>query len=384
VNRRHTTSFAIMAICVAASLAFPARAENFTAATKKLLAEAKLPDSIMAGLDKELAVPAALVEAAKKEGKVSVRLQMSDREFAKVFDVFKARYPGIEHEYVRGIGRARAVAPLVAYKKGTVLSDVLSAYESVLPEWRKMDGLVKINDLPAYSGLREEMKTEAGTDAADKMNYWCTIYSPERVKKENLPKTWDDLLTMKQWRNGRLGAASNAAHTWIPMLWGVYGDEWTRHYLHEMFQVVKPQLRKETLAAFGKLIAVGEFDMGFAVQPYVTARDAKKGVPVASHCPEPVPVTWGYLGVVKGTKHLNAARLFLNWYISKEGQIANYEYATQVPVRADLAKREFLPYPDEVLGKKLALRTEHLILTSGKVVGWFNQEWQQAGGKGGR
>ncbi len=382
MKRRHSTAFAVLAFSAAAALALPAHAEHFTDATKQLLKDAELPDTIMAGLDKELAVPDSMVEAAKKEGKVSVRLQMSDREFAKIFSVFQARYPGIEADYTRGIGRARTVAPLIAYKKGTVLSDVLSAYESALPEWRKMDGLLKINDLPAYAGLRNEMKTEAGTDGADKMNYWCMIYSPDRVKAENLPKTWDDLLTQKQWRNGRIGLASNAAHTWIPMLWGVYGDDWTHHYLDTLFNVVKPQLRKETLAAFGKLTAVGEFDAGMAVQPYVTRRDAKKGVPVAAHCPEPVPVTWGYLGVVKGTKHPNAAMLFLNWYESKEGQIANYQYANQVPVRTDLASKEFLPYPDQVLGKKLALRTEHLILTSGKAVGWFNSAWQKAGGKG--
>ena len=50
-----------------------------------------LPDSVMAGLDKELAVPDSMGEAAKKEGKVSVRLQMSDQEFAKVFAGFQAR-----------------------------------------------------------------------------------------------------------------------------------------------------------------------------------------------------------------------------------------------------------------------------------------------------
>ncbi len=379
--RRHTTSFAIFAVCAAAALALPARAENLTSATKKLLSDGELSESVMDGLDKELAVPASLVEAAKKEGKVSVRLQMSPQEFAKVFEVFKARYPGIEYEYVRGVGRARAVAPLVAYKKGTVLADVGSAYESVLPEWRKLDGLVKISDLPAYSGLRKEMKTEAGTDAADKMNYWCMIYSTDRVKPATLPKTWNDLLTAKEWRGGRMAIASNAAHTWMTQLWGVYGDDWTHNYLDKLFHEVKPQLRKETLAAFGKLTAVGEFDAGFAVAAYISKRDAKKGVPVAAFCPEPIPVTWGWLAAFKGSAHPNAARLFLNWYISKEGQVANYVYASQVPVREDLARKEFLPYPDAVLGKKLALRTEHLILTSGKVVGWFNKAWQQAGGK---
>ena len=156
------------------------------------------------------------------------------------------------------------------------------------------------------------------------------------------------------WPHGRLDprrAHLAARQEWATWLQGAYG------VCLRVF-TADSCIRKETLAAFGKLIAVGEFDAGMAVQPYVTRRDAKKGVPVAAHCPEPVPVTWGYLGVVKGTKHPNAARLFLNWYESKEGQIANYVYASQVPVRQDLATKEFLPYPDQVLGKKLALRTD--------------------------
>ena len=48
----------------------------------KYLAAEKLDPAIMKGLDKELAVPPALLAAAKKEGKISIRLQMSDQEFA--------------------------------------------------------------------------------------------------------------------------------------------------------------------------------------------------------------------------------------------------------------------------------------------------------------
>jgi iron(III) transport system substrate-binding protein len=355
-----------------------APAENLTGETRKLLSEAKLDASVMNGLDRELAVPATLVEAAKKEGKVRVQLQMSESEFARVAKVFQARYPGIELEYIRGIG-AQTQKALVAYRTGTVIVDVIAAYDSRVEEFRAA-GLADVRDLPAYAKLRDVMKTPEGTDAADKMNYWCTTYSPERVKKEDLPKTWDDLLTLPAWRSGKLAVASNTGQTLLPTLAVRLGDAWNENWLTKLFGEVKPQLRKETLAATSKLVSVGEFDLVFAVQDYITERDAKRGMPVAPHCPEPLVGTWGKLGIFKGSPHANAAKLCVNWHISKEGQIANYHFARQVPVHADLGTREFLPYPELILGKKVLYCTADVLREQPKVMATWRKYWENASG----
>ena len=47
----------LAAALIAAGMASPALAENMTKATEAMLAEAKLDPSVLAGLDKELAVP---------------------------------------------------------------------------------------------------------------------------------------------------------------------------------------------------------------------------------------------------------------------------------------------------------------------------------------
>jgi iron(III) transport system substrate-binding protein len=360
------------------AFAAPAGAENLTAAAKKMLADAKLPESVMARLDKELAMPAHIVAAAKKEGKLRVQMQMSEPEFTAVSKLFSARYPGVEIEYIRGIG-AQTMKALVAYKNGSVITDVIAAYDSRAPEFRDA-GLLELRDLPAYASLREEMKTSWGTDAADKMNYWCMTYSSERVKKADLPKTWDELLTAPVLRNGRLGVASNTGQTLLPTLAVRLGDAWTDNWLTKLFGEVKPQLRKETLAATSKLVSVGEFDVVFAVQDYITERDHKRGMPVAAHCPEPVVGTWGKLGILKASPYLNAARLYVNWHISKEGQIANYIYARQVPVHAGLTSRDFLPYPDEVLGKKTLFRTDDVLAEQPRIMAKWSHLWQSAGG----
>ena len=355
-----------------------ASAENLTGETRKLLAAAKLDPAVLKGLDKELAVPAAMVEAAKKEGKVRVQLTLSAIEFAKTSQVFQARYPGIEVEYSRGIGPQTQKA-LVAVRTGNLITDVIGTYDSRLDEFHKA-GLLKVSDLPAYASLRDDMRTPSGVDAADKLNYWCTTYSTERVNKANLPKRWDDLLTIPAWRNGRLALATNAGQTFLPTLAIKLGDAWTENFLTKLFNEVKPQLRKETLAATGKLIAVGEFDLVLAIQDYVTERDALKGIPVAAHCPEPVVAAWGKLGIFKDTPYPNAARLYVNWHISKEGQIANYQYGRQVPVHAALDSREFMPYPEEIIGKQILYRTDDVLAGQRRIISLWRKYWEGAGG----
>ena len=366
----------IAAIC--AVFAMPSAAENLTSEMRKLLKDANLNEAVVAGLDKELAVPAAWVDAAKKEGKVRIQAQMSEQEFAATSKLFKARYPGIELEYVRGIG-AQTQKALVAYRTGSVIVDVIAAYDSRVDEFRAA-GLLDVRDLPAYQSLRDEMKTPEGSDAADKMNYWCMTYSTDRVKKADLPKTWDEVLTNSRLRGGKLAVASNSGQTLLPTLAVKLGDQWSENWLTRLFGEVKPQMRKETLAATSKLISVGEFDVVFAVQDYVTERDNKRGMPVAAHCPEPLVGTWGKLGILKASPYLNAARLYTNWHISKEGQIANYHYARQVPVHAALWGRDFLPYPDEIMGKKILFRTDDVLREQPRIVTQWNQYWQRAGG----
>jgi len=374
----HTYQALAIGAAVLCAIALPARAENLTPDIQKILAEEKLDPAIMKGLDQELAVPPALLAAAKKEGKVQIRLQMSEQEFAGMSKTFSARYPGIELNYTRGIGRERAIAPLVAFQAGNYIADIVAGYDTNYVDYRAANALEKINTLPAYAHLWPEMKTKAGTDGADKMNYWCLSYSTERVKPADLPKSWDDLITNPRWKNGKIGMY-NASVAWLPQLRHVKGEAWLVDFLNKLVNEQHAQYRKETLAATNKLISVGEFDIFAAVQDYVVDRDKRKGVPVAADCPSPVPASAGYIGVFRGSPRVDAAKLFVNWYLSKEGQVAAYHYARQVPVNVELKGKEFLPFPDEIIGKKIVLRDETILAEGDHVDALWQKVWEAAG-----
>src|SRR5262245_31217541 len=126
-----------IAVIVAALVAAgSAQSETLTPVTREMLAALKLPESVLGGLDAELAVPQSWIDGAKKEGTVKVRFTSAESQFANYIRLFKARYPGIEVEYFRGIGPQRAVQPLVAFKRGTYLSDVVSSFETLEQDYR--------------------------------------------------------------------------------------------------------------------------------------------------------------------------------------------------------------------------------------------------------
>jgi iron(III) transport system substrate-binding protein len=355
----------------------PLHAENLTKATQALLAEAKLDPSIMAGLDQELAVPQAMIDGAKKEGLIKIRLTVAEKLFDKVWKVFAARYPGIDYEYVRGIGPERAVVALVAFKRGTYVSDVVGSFDVLLDEYEKANALGKIDDLPAWKNPPDEFK--AWNFAAYRQEHWGLGWNTKKVKREELPKTWDDLIANPRWHNGKVGMAVNA-NTWLPSLAGVYGEKWAEDYMNAIFTKVKPQIRKERLSMLPQLNHLGEFDLGLPAGDFIYKVQQDRGMDINVHFPEPVPNTAAPVGIIAGNPHPNASRLFVNWLLSKEGQIAMHVHDEEIPSHTGLPADKFQPYPKELAGKKIARSSAAVVRSIPGLMEKWHKLWVAAGG----
>jgi iron(III) transport system substrate-binding protein len=384
MTTHRTTMFAALFGIAVANLAVApaAPAETLTNETRKLLKDLKLGEDVLDGLDAELAVPQAWIDGAKKEGVVKVRLPLEIQRFAGMAELFKARYPGIEVEYTRGTGPARAQQPLITFKRGTYLADVLSSWDPMEQEYRAADALIPLSDLPAFKSIPAAYNAEGNYGVGFRLQHWCIGYNTEKVKKSDLPKTWEDILTNPRWRGGKIGMARNV-HVWLGTLWGSKGTAWVNNYIEKTFEVVKPQLRKENLRAYLKLMSIGEYDMAIPAGDFIIRTLEDDGMPITLHCPEPVPTNAGWIGIFKGNPHPNAAKLFANWMLSKEGQIAGYRADSNIPANKGLARGEFLPYPEEVLEHRLAVRTPAAQANVVNVVKEFNRYWI-AGGAGER
>jgi ABC-type Fe3+ transport system substrate-binding protein len=373
--------FSLMGVALAVAMTgSPASAVELTAADQEMLAAKKLDAKILDGLDAELAVPQAWLDGAKKEGLVQIRMSAGDRQMTDVLKVFRARYPFLKTEYTQARGRELLIVPLLAYKQGTYVADMVGDFNGTQDQFVEAGALTKIDNLPGWKNIPDEYKRSDGTGIGWKIAYYCTAYNTEKVKPEDLPKTWDDLITNPRWGNQTVGVISRP-HLWLSEIWGVNGDQWLANFQDKLFSQWKPQLRKESGSAITKLLAVNEFDLALPVPEFAVVVERKRGAPVGYHCPEPVPTQTGPLSVLTGAPHANAARLFINWMISKEGQMAVSTYVGTIPAHRELQRAEFYPFPATMMNRKMAPQTAAVLARQPAIMADWEKRWVGAGGE---
>ncbi len=375
---------ALVAATVAAAVAAvpAARADDLPQATKDILKKLKVSDSVLSGLDKELAVPQAWIDGARKEGALKLVDTHGEREFEEMIAPFKARYPFIKINYARGAYQARTTRTMIAVKAGNYTSDVAADFGGYYEQFHKENMLADLRELPTFTTVPEAARGKDGTWISHRRQFWCVSYNTNLVKKADLPKTWDGFLNDPRWRGGKLGIG-NRPQLWILMLWNYYGPDYAKRYMARLFNEVKPQLRKEGMNALVSLTIAGELSVAIPSSEFRVSLMQKRGAPVGYHCPEPVPASVAELGILKGNPHPNASRLYVNWLLSKEGQVAQFYASHSVPVHKDLQLREFTPFADEILGRKIAFRAPELMgKVSVEVQKIWGEHWAHASGEG--
>jgi iron(III) transport system substrate-binding protein len=345
-------------VCVSLSTNSTTRAAELPATTKAQLKTLKLDESILSSIDKELEMPQAWFEGAKKEPAVQLLATWSPEEFKVLSESFRARYPQIKIEYVRSSRDNRQVQMLLAYKQGRYVADIVTSFSSVYKDLREANGLIDLRELPNFStGIPESIDPD-GLWASERLTYWCIAYNTDMVKKADLPKDWEDLLTNPYWRNGNF-AVSNTPAGWLTVLYQAKGAEWTKNFMTKLFVDVKPQRRNEGRDASVQLTAAGEQAAVTPSGDYRVQEFAKSGAPVSFHCPSIVPMAATQIGILRGSPAPNGSKIFLNWFLSKEGQVGLHVAVGAVSAHKEFQRPEFLNYPEQIKGpgKKIVVDT---------------------------
>jgi iron(III) transport system substrate-binding protein len=366
-------------LAAAASLvigATGAAAADLPKATAKALATLKLEPGLMDGLDAELAVPKEWVDGAAKEGEVIILGTWEPRQFGAMTAPFKERYPKVNLKYSRAGTAARGMNVLVALGEGRATADVLTGIADATFQFIEMKALADLRELPGFKNAPPEYVAEDGTWASHKLSYRCLAYNTDKVKKADLPATWDDLVDSGRWHDGNL-ALSNEPNSWLLPLWGAKGEKWGADFTDKLFDKVKPQQRKEGMTAATSLAVAGEFDATLPAPEWVATNYAKKGAPLSYHCPAPVPITLSQIVMLEKAPHKNAARLFINWILSREGQLLQYSESSAIPVHKAMQSERFLPFPETTTGKPVMVRDDRLLGSDmqKKMLASWNSHW---------
>ncbi len=236
--------------------------------TQKILSKLKLPKDYLKGQESEYVMPAKWVAGAKKEGAAVMLSTWRPKQFKKFIAPFKERYPYAKMNYRRAGRFERSMKPVIAFKEGRFVGDILTSFNSSF-------GALKANKVLA--DLRE------------------------------LPN-WKHLLPAMQGPGG-----------WVIALWSAKGEKWTKNYLTKFFRETKPQRRNENRSASLRLALIGEYDIVIPAGGYKVKEFKRKGGAVGYHCPEIVPVSPGPMAMGRNNPHINTAKIFLNWFLTREG-----------------------------------------------------------------
>lgn len=299
--------------------------------------------------DGAIVVPAKIVEGAVREGEVRIRGTMEPPEWAEYVKPFQRKVPFVKARFTRADGAARWGRVVMEHRAGKVIADIVTGLSGGIPQMIQYGMLEDLRDVPTFP-LYEHKDAQGrwiGTFVTD----WGIGYRTDRLSKKEL-RTWEDLVNPKWGKRLAIGDKPNLTPH---VMWSVWGPEKTKDWLRRLF-AVKPQLRKEGAGMLVKLLAVGEYDVIFPVHGREVRSVAKTGSPIAWTFPEgpyfgPDPSD---TGIIKGSPNVNAAKLFLTYMTSKEGQVLEHKVSGTIPAHPELAKDpRFLPWPEEQLGRKI-------------------------------
>ncbi|MBI4330958.1 MAG: extracellular solute-binding protein [Chloroflexi bacterium] len=308
-----------------------------------------------------------LVEAGKREGTVSVYTTWLPEIRAALTERFKQNY-GISLEFATVSGGQELAAKMEKERTaGLYLADVIGTALSITTTVMKPIGIVAPLEpmliLPEARDTRAQLAGRLFLDAEQKYFVPLTAsYDPflsrntELVKEGEL-KSYYDVLDPK-WRGKimmndptHIGGGNNL----VTLLTKQWGEDKTRDFLRQLVKQEPALSRDYRLQA--EWVAKGKVAVGVGVPTSQIRTFQKVGAPVAFVRPkEGGLVTQGGPGGMTlpagKLPHPNAARVFINWLLTKEGETVFSKAFLQPAWRLDVPTEgleELVPPPGAVI-----------------------------------
>ena len=300
INKRHFTRL-LGAAAAATLLPRAARAQ----------AKSSAPElAAYAGADRQQ----RLVEGAKKEGPLAIYTSMQTDDMGALLAGFEKKY-GLKSTVWRA-GSDKVLQRAVTEARGN--RHTVDIVETNGPELESMSRekiLVAVKS-PFLSQLIPQALHPHGEWVVSRLNVFVQAYNTKLVKKEELPKTWDDLLHPR-WK-GRLGIEAE-------------DQDWLAGVFSEVGAAKGVKLFKDIVASNGisvrkghalltQLVVSGEIPFALTVYNYKAEQLKDKGGPIEwLSIGTPIARPNG-VGLLKAAPNPHSAILFFDFEISEEGQ----------------------------------------------------------------
>ncbi len=253
-----------------------------------------------------------LEEAAKKEGRMVLYTASFTEVMQESVKAFNKRFPFVKVEMVRGPGGQLITRVQTEAAAGKLVADVVDHSDRGLMQ--PLENLFDDYAPPNAADYLPSVLVSPKLWPTITPN-WCIAYNSELVK--NPPKSWMDL-TKAEYGNGQIGQVigPSGGTTWTRIMFErmVLGEDyWAKQ------AATKPRLYPSG-APLSDALVRGEVSIAPLIHNVIYTKK-RDGAPVEIvFPPEGIPVTPYASGIPKTAVNKASARLFLDWFLSDEGQ----------------------------------------------------------------
>jgi ABC-type Fe3+ transport system substrate-binding protein len=270
-----------------------------------------------------------IVQAARKEGEIVWYTTMSADQSNAFMTRFQQKYSFLKPSVIRLGGNALLSRIITEAKAGKSFFDVAHGTgEIVLP---LMDmGLIAPYASPERKAFPDDLQ--------DKRGYWTSVYvnsvvlgyNKNLIKGQPVPRSYEDLLHAR-WKGRKISVDSTYV-TFLQGLISAWGKDRALDFLKKLAEQEPVVMRGSTVRV--QLAAAGEFPLVIAyanIIQYLT----EKGAPIDWVPLEPAVISVNTVMLGAKATHPNAAKLFIDFTLSKEGQEKLWDFQ-RIPSRGDV------------------------------------------------
>jgi iron(III) transport system substrate-binding protein len=262
----------------------------------------------------EIAAASQWQEPAEAEKRMVWYTTIGSADAKMLVDEFRRRYPKIGAEYFRNGGPQLVERIFTEARAGKHLWDVFmnsAIYTHLLTE----KGMLAVYESPESRVYRDGYKDPRGRWTSIYTNYAVAGYNTKLVTKDEVPKSYTDLL--KPVWSGQIGMDAKS-YEWFAVVIRGLGEEKGLSFMRQLAKN-KVQLRNGR-ELVGQLVAAGEFKLALTAysQNYETMKFG--GAPVDWVALNPVYANIHPVGLSAKAPNPNAGKLFIDFLLSKTGQ----------------------------------------------------------------
>ena len=327
-----------------------------------IFVEAAMSESFAIGAQTDPA--SRVLEGAKKEGALVwyTALNLNDSEM--LTKRFEQQYPFIKTETLRLSSFSLLSKIQTEARAGAFKADVIEI-AGVLGHILKRDGLFAKYTSPESRFYPDSVKDPDGTWTSFFMNTHVLAYNTKLVKKDELPRTYEEIINPKWKDKITMSEDFDIFGMMLKVMGRAKGMEFMRRLAAQGVSL------KNSYSLAIQAVASEEVPLGLNVYGTRTEEFKKRGAPVDWIPLEITLASLEPLAVGAKAPHPNAARLFVDFLLSKEAQGMMRE-RFRIPSRPDV-----LPDPPELTkGLKLIPTDLSLAEQSKQLAEEFRQTFQ--------